>query len=102
MPFGNESLNSGAGGAGGDPGKDKDKDSEQNLNDPDSMAACRKPRPDSNSLSVRQYLDQTVGPVLLHGLQALAKERPSDPVTYLATFLLKNKNKCDDVGPEGE
>ncbi|XP_017009637.1 protein dpy-30 homolog [Drosophila takahashii] len=64
---------------------------------PSAFAACQKPRPDANSLPVRQYLDQTVAPILLHGLQALARDRPSDPVSYLATYLLKNKNRCDEV-----
>ncbi|KAH8398748.1 hypothetical protein KR222_002536 [Zaprionus bogoriensis] len=63
---------------------------------------CRKPRPDLNSLTVRQYLDQTVAPILLHGLQALARERPTDPVSYLATYLLKNKARCEDINTEPE
>ncbi|KAL7733844.1 hypothetical protein ACLKA6_011561 [Drosophila palustris] len=67
---------------------------------PHSLEACRKPRPDLNSLTVRQYLDQTVAPILLHGLQAVARERPTDPVTYLATYLLKNKNRCDEVNTD--
>lgn len=61
---------------------------------------CRKPRPDTSSLSVRQYLDQTVAPILLHGLQALARERPADPVSYLATFLLKNKNRVGEINTD--
>ncbi|XP_030372516.1 protein dpy-30 homolog [Scaptodrosophila lebanonensis] len=64
------------------------------------FASCRKPRPDHNSLPVRQYLDQTVAPLLLHGLQALARERPADPISYLATYLLKNKNRCDEINAE--
>lgn len=96
MP-GRGSLNTGSG-AGGDVPKDKDF-SDLNLEEGAGvgLAQCRKPRPDANSLSVRQYLDQTVAPILLHGLQALAQDRPSDPVSYLATYLLKNKNRCDEV-----
>ncbi|XP_022221800.1 protein dpy-30 homolog [Drosophila obscura] len=72
--------------------------SNQSLDDgPAPFATCRKPRPDPNSLPVRQYLDQTVAPILLHGLHALARDRPTDPVSYLATYLLKNKNRCDEV-----
>ncbi|EGD78753.1 hypothetical protein PTSG_01731 [Salpingoeca rosetta] len=37
----------------------------------------------------RDYLDQTVVPVLLEGLAALAQERPPNPVEWLGTFLLK-------------
>ena len=39
---------------------------------------------------IRTYLDTTVVPVLLQGLSALVKERPPNPVEYLATFLLQN------------
>ncbi|XP_064545615.1 protein dpy-30 homolog [Drosophila montana] len=67
---------------------------------PTALPICRKPRPDLNSLPVRQYLDQTVAPILLHGLQALARERPTDPVSYLATYLLKNKNRCDEINAD--
>mmetsp|Transcript_8928 Transcript_8928/g.19353 ORF Transcript_8928/g.19353 Transcript_8928/m.19353 type:complete len:91 (-) Transcript_8928:368-640(-) len=39
---------------------------------------------------IRTYLDSTVVPVLLQGLSALVKERPPNPVEFLATFLLQN------------
>mmetsp|Transcript_18255 Transcript_18255/g.59047 ORF Transcript_18255/g.59047 Transcript_18255/m.59047 type:complete len:84 (-) Transcript_18255:127-378(-) len=42
------------------------------------------------ALPIRQYLEGAVVPVLLQGLQALVKERPADPVEYLAGYLLKN------------
>ncbi|XP_017481899.1 PREDICTED: protein dpy-30 homolog [Rhagoletis zephyria] len=61
---------------------------------------CKKPRPDLSSLPTRQYLDQTVAPILLHGLQTLARERPPDPISFLAAYLLKNKNRCEDSIPE--
>lgn len=60
-----------------------EKDNEANAN--------RKSRIDLNALPTRQYLDQTVVPILLQGLSALAKERPPDPINYLAAYLLKNK-----------
>uniref|UniRef100_A0A2M4AZE0 Putative histone h3 lys4 methyltransferase complex subunit n=1 Tax=Anopheles triannulatus TaxID=58253 RepID=A0A2M4AZE0_9DIPT len=53
-------------------------------------------RGDLQSLPTRQYLDQTVNPILLQGLKLLAKERPQDPVQYLANFLMKNRNRVDD------
>jgi len=53
-------------------------------------------RSDLQSLPTRQYLDQTVAPVLLQGLQTLAKERPPDPISFLASYLLKNKGRCED------
>lgn len=60
----------------------------------------KKPRADLNSLPTRQYLDQTVAPILLHGLQTLARERPPDPISFLASYLLKNKNRCEEAIPE--
>ncbi|KAH8297557.1 hypothetical protein KR054_002783, partial [Drosophila jambulina] len=98
MPF-QGSINAGA---GGDLGREKDftDHMEEATDGIPTFAACRKPRPDASSLSVRQYLDQTVAPILLHGLQALAQDRPADPVSYLATYLLKNKNRCDEVNPD--
>lgn len=58
--------------------------------------ANRKSRIDLNALPTRQYLDQTVVPILLQGLSALAKERPPDPINYLAAYLLKNKSTFDN------
>ncbi|CAJ0937516.1 unnamed protein product, partial [Mesorhabditis belari] len=45
------------------------------------------------TVPTRQYLDQTVVPILLQGLGSLAKERPEDPITFLANFLLREKEK---------
>ncbi|KAJ7570006.1 hypothetical protein O6H91_01G103600 [Diphasiastrum complanatum] len=42
------------------------------------------------AMTVRQYLESTVVPLLLQGLQYLVLERPTNPVEYLAAFLLKN------------
>mmetsp|Transcript_3819 Transcript_3819/g.6667 ORF Transcript_3819/g.6667 Transcript_3819/m.6667 type:complete len:86 (-) Transcript_3819:119-376(-) len=42
------------------------------------------------ALPIRAYLDQTVVPILLDGMSALVKERPPNPVEWLATYLLKN------------
>lgn len=58
--------------------------------------SARKSRIDLNALPTRQYLDQTVVPILLQGLSALAKERPPDPINYLAAYLLKNKGTFDN------
>merc|ERR1712061_598452 len=40
----------------------------------------------------RQYLDETVLPLLYTGMQRLVEERPPNPVDWLAHFLLKNKS----------
>lgn len=52
-------------------------------------------RADLASIPTKQYLDQTVAPVLLEGMKALAKERPQDPITFLANYLLKHKSQCE-------
>lgn len=56
-------------------------------------------RCDLQSLPTRQYLDQTVNPILLQALKVLAKERPTDPIQYLAAYLLKNKAKLEETLP---
>jgi len=52
-------------------------------------------RMDLQSVPTRQYLDQTVVPILLHGMAALSKDRPTEPIEYLAEYLLKHKAKYD-------
>jgi len=49
---------------------------------------------DLKNLSVRAYLDETVVPLLLKGMSALVKERPEDPVEWLAQYLLKHKDQA--------
>mmetsp|Transcript_13299 Transcript_13299/g.40149 ORF Transcript_13299/g.40149 Transcript_13299/m.40149 type:complete len:93 (+) Transcript_13299:42-320(+) len=39
---------------------------------------------------IRTYLDSTVVPILLQGLSALVKERPANPVEFLAAYLMQN------------
>merc|ERR1719424_1483089 len=52
------------------------------------------------ALPIRQYLDQTVVSLLLQALSALVKERPADPVEYVAAYLLKNNtNNPDSAAP---
>jgi len=45
----------------------------------------------------RQYLDETVIPLLQVGLDKLAEERPPNPIDWLASFLLKNKEMAPYV-----
>lgn len=52
-------------------------------------------------LPTRQYLDQTVVPILLQGLSSLAKERPTNPIEFLAQFLLKNKTQYEEGSQNG-
>ncbi|KAI0228523.1 Dpy-30-like protein [Lamellibrachia satsuma] len=55
----------------------------------------KRPKVDLQSLPTRAYLDQTVVPILLQGMSVLAKERPPNPVEFLAAYLLKNKTQFD-------
>lgn len=56
------------------------------------------------------YLERTIYPVLYPGLMMLDRERPEDPLTALAMFLLQNKKLCETptdliytgAGDEGE
>lgn len=48
----------------------------------------KKSKMDLSKAPVRQYLDVTVVPYLLKGLSNLARERPANPLEYLANFLL--------------
>lgn len=61
-----------------------------------------KKRTDLSSIPIKQYIDQTVAPILLEGIKALAKERPPDPIGYLADYLLKHKanNNGDSIREE--
>ncbi|GAX27006.1 protein dpy-30 [Fistulifera solaris] len=45
---------------------------------------------DMQRLPIRAYLDQTVVPLLLDGMSELVKERPANPIEYLANYLLKH------------
>jgi len=56
----------------------------------------KKPRVDLQSVPTRQYLDQTVVPILLQALAALSKERPPEPIDYLSSYLLKHKSKYEN------
>lgn len=48
----------------------------------------------THALPIRQYLESTVVPVLMQGLQSLCKERPEDPLDYLAHYLLQHNPKA--------
>lgn len=53
---------------------------------------------DVDGLSIRAYLEQTVVPILLQGMSSLVKERPSNPVEWLAAYLIKNNpQSCDNT-----
>merc|ERR1712241_289051 len=58
-------------------------------------APSKRPKVDLQSLPTRAYLDQTVVPILLSGMSVLSRERPPNPVEFLAAYLLKNKDQFD-------
>ncbi|THD23358.1 hypothetical protein D915_005569 [Fasciola hepatica] len=43
------------------------------------------------ALPMRAYLEYSVVPVLVCGLQSLIEEKPPKPIEYLAAFLMKNR-----------
>ncbi|KAG2492338.1 hypothetical protein HYH03_009288 [Edaphochlamys debaryana] len=48
---------------------------------------------------IRQYLEATVVPVLMQGMQALCKERPDNPVEFLAYYLLSHNPQPNTKPP---
>ncbi|XP_069463022.1 protein dpy-30 homolog isoform X3 [Ambystoma mexicanum] len=65
-------------------------------NEKSNAEKVSKQKVDLQSLPTRAYLDQTVVPILLQGLSVLSKERPPNPIEYLAAYLLKNKSQFED------
>jgi len=63
--------------------------------------SAKKSRIDLSGLPTRQYLDQTVVPILLQGLSWLAKTRPEDPITELSKYLIEHKPEHDDTNYNG-
>ncbi|GMF48811.1 unnamed protein product [Phytophthora fragariaefolia] len=54
------------------------------------------------ALPIRAYLDQTVVPILLQGMSALVKERPPNPIEWLAAYLIKNNPQGSSAGSEAK
>jgi protein dpy-30 len=73
-----------------------DENVEKIIDNEAEAANAKKTKVDLQSLPIRAYLDQTIVPVLLQGMSVVAKERPPNPIEYLAAYLLKNKDKFDN------
>ena len=58
--------------------------------------SSEKTKADVSTLPTRAYLDQTVVPILLQAMSQLAKERPAKPITFLAEYLLNQKEKYNE------
>lgn len=82
----------GLGGQAGDTGGKRPHESDEQGK---TEGSSKKQRQDLASLPTRQYLDQTVVPILLQGLASLARERPRDPIEYLAGYLLRHKREYE-------
>ncbi|CAH0481559.1 unnamed protein product [Peronospora belbahrii] len=54
------------------------------------------------ALPIRAYLDQTVVPILLQGMSALVKERPPNPIEWLASYLIKNNPQNTNAESEAK
>eukprot|EP00474_Spongospora_subterranea_P009447 CRZ09905.1 hypothetical protein [Spongospora subterranea] len=63
------------------------------LPEASGASAAASPAPEHNlaTMPVREYLDETVVPLLLRGMLELAKKRPEKPAEFLGNFLLANK-----------
>ena len=64
---------------------------EKNIDDKNKDG--KKGQENINNLSIRAYLDKTVVPLVLQGMAEVAKERPENPIKYLADFLMKHANE---------
>ena len=65
----------------------------------EAASAAMQDRMNLQTLPIRAYLDQTVVPVLLDGMSALVKERPPNPVEWLAAYLIKNNPQGSSSNP---
>nr|XP_024215983.1 protein dpy-30 homolog isoform X1 [Halyomorpha halys] len=48
---------------------------------------------DLETCSARAYIEHTVGLILMNGLTILERERPENPIKWLARYLLFNKDQ---------
>ncbi|XP_039259811.1 nucleoside diphosphate kinase homolog 5-like [Styela clava] len=56
--------------------------------------------PISTQQSAKDYVTKQVQPTLLHGLTALCKQKPVDPITWLADWLIENNPRKPKVNSE--
>ena len=70
-----------------DPNVNSSKVSEKN---PENKSENNNNKENINNLPIRAYLDKTVVPLVLQGMAEVAKERPDNPVKYLADFLMNH------------
>jgi protein dpy-30 len=72
---------------------------------PPEKASSQEPKKDQEdahrialqSIPTRQYLDQTVVPILLQALGSVARERPANPIEYLGQYLIREKDRYTEA-----
>ena len=64
-----------------------------NKTEKENIKDLKKEKENINELSIRSYLDKTVVPLVLQGMAEVAKERPENPIKYLADFFMKHANE---------
>ncbi len=52
-----------------------------------------------HALPDKEYLEAVLLPLLVHGLEATTRERPMDPLEYLAAYLISNNPQRSDPLP---
>jgi len=52
------------------------------------------------AMSAKQYMDELIVPTLLRGLSACNKQRPTDPIDFLAHYLLEENSKLSKAVDE--
>lgn len=63
---------------------------QQQQQQPMAPQVIKQPAPELQSMPIRAYLDHTVVPILLDGMSELVKERPANPIEYLASYLIRH------------
>jgi len=55
---------------------------------------------DTSNMSSKQFLDQLVVPQLLPALSAVSTTRPTDPIQFLAEYLIKHKKTPEEAASD--
>uniref|UniRef100_A0AAV1UNU7 Dpy-30 n=1 Tax=Peronospora matthiolae TaxID=2874970 RepID=A0AAV1UNU7_9STRA len=79
--------------------KEDDEDEQETIKSGGETAAeSAHDKAEVQALPIRAYLDQTVVPILLQGMSALVKERPSNPIEWLASYLMEHNPQTQRDG----
>lgn len=78
------------------------KDDEEEVKAAEPAAESVQDKVEVQALPIRAYLDQTVVPILLQGMSALVKERPANPIEWLAGYLIKHNPQGSGAGGEAK